>query len=67
MRDLIPKIMGIYIQRLEHTFMRVSNVDVGNPCLKRLSLLVAAANRTLEEHAKTEGSVSGMSAGRQYQ
>ncbi|KAH8657062.1 hypothetical protein BGZ60DRAFT_434716 [Tricladium varicosporioides] len=66
-RDLIPKIMGIYIQRLEHTFMRVSNVDVGNPCLKRLSLLVAAANRTLEEHTKTEGSVSGMSAGRQYQ
>jgi len=47
-RDLIPKIMGIYIQRLEHLFMRISQVAGHDPLLKRLSMMVAAANRILD-------------------
>jgi len=47
-RELIPKIMGIYVQRLEHLFMRISQVAGHDPLLKRLSLMVAAANRILD-------------------
>ncbi|KAK2624235.1 hypothetical protein QTJ16_006185 [Diplocarpon rosae] len=47
-RDLIPKIMGIYVQRIEHLFMRISQVAAHDPILKRLSLLVVSSNRILE-------------------
>ncbi|CAL3966905.1 unnamed protein product [Diplocarpon coronariae] len=47
-RDLIPKIMGIFVQRIEHLFMRISQVAAHDPILKRLSLLVVSSNRILE-------------------
>jgi len=47
-RDLIPKIMGIYIQRIEHLFMRISQISANDPVLKRLSLMVSTANRILD-------------------
>jgi hypothetical protein len=47
-REVTPKIMGIYIQRLEHLFMRISNVSAQDPILKRLSLLVSTANRIVD-------------------
>lgn len=40
--------MGIYVTRLEHLFMRISQVAAQDPLLKRLSQLVVAANRVLE-------------------
>ncbi|APA13548.1 hypothetical protein sscle_11g083180 [Sclerotinia sclerotiorum 1980 UF-70] len=46
--DLVPKIMNIYIQRLEHLFMRITNVAPSDPLLKQLSNMVATANRILE-------------------
>ncbi|KAI9053863.1 hypothetical protein LZ554_002810 [Drepanopeziza brunnea f. sp. 'monogermtubi'] len=58
-RDLVPKIMGIYVQRLEHLFMRISQVAAHDPLLKRLSLLVVAANRVLE--TAVPGSVASVS------
>jgi hypothetical protein len=44
-REIIPKIMGIYSQRLEHLFMRISNLSAHDPTLKRLSTMVTVANR----------------------
>lgn len=49
-REIIPKIMGIYAQRLEHLFMRISNLSAHDPTLKRLSAMVAMANRINMEH-----------------
>ncbi|RAL66508.1 hypothetical protein DID88_006198 [Monilinia fructigena] len=46
--DLVPKIMNIYIQRLEHLFMRITNVAPNDPLLKQLSQMVSIANRILE-------------------
>lgn len=46
--DLVPKIMNIYIQRLEHLFMRITNVAPADPLLKQLSQMVSTANRILE-------------------
>ncbi|ESZ91999.1 hypothetical protein SBOR_7614 [Sclerotinia borealis F-4128] len=46
--DLVPKIMNIYIQRLEHLFMRITNVAPSDPLLKQLSQMVTTANRILE-------------------
>jgi hypothetical protein len=40
--------MGIYVQRLEHLFMRVSQHSAHDPLLKRISVLVTAANRILD-------------------
>jgi len=40
--------MGIYIQRLEHLFMRISQVSANDPFLKRLSLMVSVSNRILD-------------------
>ncbi|TVY33475.1 hypothetical protein LOCC1_G008560 [Lachnellula occidentalis] len=51
-RELIPKIMGIYIQRLEHLFMRISNVAAHDPALKRLSAMVSLANRINGEQGR---------------
>jgi hypothetical protein len=67
-RELIPKIMGIYIQRIEHLFMRVSVVSANDPNLKRLSMLVTLANRILEAGRESSNSASGsvMSGGRHY-
>ncbi|KAI1002771.1 hypothetical protein K3495_g5433 [Podosphaera aphanis] len=47
-RNLSPKIMGIYRQRFEHLYMRISQVSPHEPILKRLSFLVAAADRIVE-------------------
>ncbi|KUJ09150.1 uncharacterized protein LY89DRAFT_741446 [Mollisia scopiformis] len=47
-RELIPKIMGIYTQRVEHLFMRISQIAAKDPALKRLSQIVTSANRILE-------------------
>jgi len=47
-RELIPKIMGIYTQRVEHLFMRISQIAAKDPALKRLSQIVSNANRILE-------------------
>ncbi|TVY82474.1 hypothetical protein LSUE1_G003625 [Lachnellula suecica] len=49
-RELLPKIMAIYTQRIEHLFMRVSNVSAQDPTLKRLSNMVLVANRINAEH-----------------
>ncbi|KAM3077393.1 hypothetical protein ACMFMG_006740 [Clarireedia jacksonii] len=46
--DLVPKIMNIYIQRLEHLFMRVTNVSPQDMLLKKLSQMVTTANRILD-------------------
>jgi hypothetical protein len=40
--------MGIYIQRIEHLFMRISQISANDPVLKRLSLMVSTANRILD-------------------
>lgn len=40
--------MNIYIQRLEHLFMRITNVAPADPLLKQLSQMVSTANRILE-------------------
>jgi len=61
-RNLIPKIMGIYIQRIEHLFMRISQISAQDPILKRLSMMVGAANRILE--TGREPTLSGAIAGR---
>lgn len=47
-RDLSPKIMGIYRQRLEHLYMRISQISSQEPILKRISMLVTAANRIVD-------------------
>ncbi|RKF65389.1 putative wd40 repeat-like protein [Erysiphe neolycopersici] len=47
-RELSPKIMGIYRQRLEHLFMRISQISSHEPILKRISVLVTAANRIID-------------------
>ncbi|RDW95301.1 WD40 repeat-like protein [Coleophoma crateriformis] len=47
-REIVPKIMSIYIQRLEHLFMRISNVSAQDPLLKRISILVGSCNRLLD-------------------
>ncbi|POS85886.1 hypothetical protein EPUL_002515 [Erysiphe pulchra] len=47
-RELSPKIMGIYRQRLEHLFMRISQISSHEPILKRISILVTAANRIID-------------------
>jgi len=46
--ELVPKIMGIYTQRLEHLLMRVSNVSPNDPTLKRLHNMVIASHRILD-------------------
>lgn len=48
MRELSPKIMGIYRQRLEHLYMRISQISSHEPILKRISILVTAANRIID-------------------
>lgn len=55
-QQLVPKIMGIYIQRLEHLFMRISNMSAQDPNLKRLSQMVSTANRILETCQNPGGS-----------
>ncbi|KAL3421349.1 hypothetical protein PVAG01_07794 [Phlyctema vagabunda] len=66
-REVVPKIMSIYIQRLEHLFMRISNVAAQDPLLKRLSLLVSACNRLLDMYrsgmspASSRGAVNSTS------
>lgn len=47
-RNILPKIIGIYISRIEHLFMRVSQISAKDPILKRLSQIVTNANRILE-------------------
>jgi hypothetical protein len=47
-RNLLPKIMGIYTSRIEHLFMRISQIAAKDPILKRLSLIVTNANRILD-------------------
>jgi len=47
-RELIPKIMGIYTQRVEHLFMRISQIAAKDPALKRLSQIVTNASRVLD-------------------
>lgn len=47
-RELSPKIMGIYRQRLEHLYMRISQISSHKPILKRISILVTAANRIID-------------------
>ncbi|TVY52293.1 hypothetical protein LCER1_G006486 [Lachnellula cervina] len=61
-RELIPKIMGIYIQRLEHLFMRISNVSAHDPTLKRLSTMVALANRINGEHGRDPNAMASPAA-----
>ncbi|KAH7370772.1 hypothetical protein BKA65DRAFT_24280 [Rhexocercosporidium sp. MPI-PUGE-AT-0058] len=46
--SLIPKIMGIYVARIEHLFMIISQSTGTNPVLKRLSGVVALTNRVME-------------------
>jgi len=48
--EILPKIMGIYAQRLEHLFMRISNLSAHDPTLKRLHTMVAVANRIQAEY-----------------
>ena len=45
--------MGIYVQRLEHLFMRVSQVSAQDPILKNLSMMVSSTNRILETTRET--------------
>ncbi|TVY22323.1 hypothetical protein LHYA1_G009010 [Lachnellula hyalina] len=59
-RELIPKIMGIYIQRLEHLFMRISNLSAHDPVLKRLSTMVALANRINGEQGRDPNAPNAM-------
>ncbi|CAG8960149.1 hypothetical protein HYFRA_00010628 [Hymenoscyphus fraxineus] len=73
-RNLIPKLMGIYTQRLEHLFMRVNNISPNNAYLKRFSMLINVANRILDssrnDMRSREHSISGtsmMSGSRYYQ
>lgn len=40
--------MGIYRQRFDHLFMRISQVSPHEPILKRISLLISSANRIVE-------------------
>ncbi|RKF73382.1 putative wd40 repeat-like protein [Golovinomyces cichoracearum] len=47
-QGISPKIMGIYCQRLEHLFMRISQISAHEPILQRISALVSAANRIVE-------------------
>jgi hypothetical protein len=54
-RELIPKIMGIYIQRIEHLFMRISQIAAHDPNLKRLSMMVSIANRILDSERQRTG------------
>jgi len=61
-RELIPKIMGIYIQRLEHLFMRISNVSAHDPTLKRLSAMVSLANRINGEQGRDPNAVPSPAA-----
>ncbi|KAH9217251.1 hypothetical protein DL95DRAFT_459467 [Leptodontidium sp. 2 PMI_412] len=46
--ELIPKIMGIYVSRIEHLFMHISQSTGTDPILKRLSGVVALTNRVME-------------------
>ncbi|KAL2066608.1 hypothetical protein VTL71DRAFT_2679 [Oculimacula yallundae] len=46
--ELIPKIMGIYVSRIEHLFMHVSQSMGTDPILKRLSGIVLLTNRIME-------------------
>ncbi|KAK0127821.1 hypothetical protein ONS96_007324 [Cadophora gregata f. sp. sojae] len=46
--DLIPKIMGIYVSRIEHSFMAISQRMGTDPILKRLSGVVLLTNRVME-------------------
>jgi hypothetical protein len=47
--------MAIYIQRIEHLFMRISQISAHDPVLKRLSLMVSTANRILESERHRAG------------
>ncbi|TAQ83363.1 hypothetical protein B7494_g8313 [Chlorociboria aeruginascens] len=63
-RELIPKIMGIYVQRIEHLFMRISNISAQDPTLKRLSQMVNAANRILDTGNQISRGLTGSSLSR---
>jgi hypothetical protein len=47
--------MGIYIQRIEHLFMRISQIAAHDPNLKRLSMMVSIANRILDSERQRTG------------
>jgi len=47
--------MGIYIQRIEHLFMRISQIAGHDPNLKRLSVMVSIANRILDSERQRTG------------
>jgi hypothetical protein len=51
--------MGIYVQRLEHLFMRVSQISAQDPILKNLSMMVSNANRILDTGRETGMGVAG--------
>ncbi|XMA10411.1 hypothetical protein WAI453_003202 [Rhynchosporium graminicola] len=46
--ELIPKIMGIYVSRIEHLFMHISQNMGTDPILKRLQGIVLLTNRVME-------------------
>jgi hypothetical protein len=47
--------MSIYIQRVEHLFMRISQQNAQDPMLKRLSLVVSASNAVLQSSRRMWG------------
>ena len=59
--DLIPKVLRIYIQRLEHLFMRISNANERDPARKRVSLLSARATKIVDITTHLAGQLSQMS------
>ncbi|RFU33382.1 hypothetical protein B7463_g2949, partial [Scytalidium lignicola] len=44
----VPKIIGVYIQRLESLFMRISIISAQEPILKRIANSVSTCNRIME-------------------
>ncbi|CAD6505735.1 BgTH12-01222 [Blumeria graminis f. sp. triticale] len=47
-RNLSPKVMDIYRQRFEHLYMRISQISIHKPILKRLSHLINTVNHIVE-------------------
>lgn len=44
----VPKIIGVYIQRLESLFMRISIISAQEPILKRIANSVSTCNRIMD-------------------
>jgi len=47
-RSHIPKIVGTWIQRLEHLFLQITTINAQDPHLKRVQNLVTGSKRIIE-------------------